>query len=48
MLFSVFMGREPGLMFFDPEAVKQITVKDFNSFTDRRVHMQILVIAIKY
>ncbi|KAK2160067.1 hypothetical protein LSH36_141g09037 [Paralvinella palmiformis] len=27
---------DPAMIFFDPEAVKQITVKDFNSFTDRR------------
>ena len=37
IISRLFMGRNPSILFFDPEAVKQITIKDFNSFIDRRV-----------
>ena len=33
---STFMGREPALTVADPELVKDIMIKDFNVFINRR------------
>lgn len=33
--FGIFLFHKPGLMITDPDLIKQITVKDFNSFSNR-------------
>ena len=37
LIYSFYLGRNPCVMPTDPELIKEITVKDFDSFTDRVV-----------
>ena len=34
LIYSFYLGRNPCVMPTDPELIKKITVKDFDSFTD--------------
>ena len=34
---SYYLGQEPSIIVIDPELIKQITVKEFNSFMDHVV-----------
>ena len=39
--FSCYGGRSPIIIIAEPELVKQILVKDFDSFRDRMVRMKV-------
>ena len=42
LLFRVYIFREPFLMVADPDMIKEILVKEFSKFHDRKVNITVI------